>query len=170
MKSESINEWWKRSTTNGSFHYHLWSLSIVSKSDSCLPPVCWNYGTKMTLFRLGDFFSWSVFVWVRSFGSTSWLGYMSQWWVAPDLAVFVVASFPIQLSSIPMIETIVKVRVDGIAGICSYLVRISQRGLMVWLNGFGNLIILWKEWIPIDRLCIGLGATEIQQPLSYLSG
>ena len=25
-----------------SFHYHLWSLSIVSKPDSCLPPVYWN--------------------------------------------------------------------------------------------------------------------------------
>ena len=42
MKSESINEWWKLTATNGSFHYHLWSLSIVPKPDSCLPPVYWN--------------------------------------------------------------------------------------------------------------------------------
>ena len=42
MKSEFSNEWWKLTATYGSFHYHLWSLSIVSKPDSCLPPVYWN--------------------------------------------------------------------------------------------------------------------------------
>ena len=42
MKYESINEWWKLTATNGSFHYHLWSLSIVPKPDSWLPPVYWN--------------------------------------------------------------------------------------------------------------------------------
>ena len=67
-------------------------------------------------------------------------------------------------------KTIVKGRIMWIAGIRLNLVRISQRWMTIYPNSFGDLISLWREWFPIDRLCNGLGTTEIWETLSYLSG
>ena len=67
-------------------------------------------------------------------------------------------------------KTIVKGRITWIAGIRLNLVKLSQRGMTICPNGFGDLISLWRDWFPIDRLCIGLETTVIWEAFSYLSG